>query len=392
MSGYTIQSMLMSMDWKTKTRSGSWPVLNALEKCRTEALGWHLMECDNTQCKKRKMIYHSCRNRHCPQCGFKRQEEWIENRMQELLPCNYFHVVFTLPHELNVLCLANRKFFYDLLFRASAQTIKTFFNKEEERMPGIISVLHTWGQQLSFHPHVHLLVSGGTTDAKGKFSVHQKANGYYLFSAKAMRRVYRAIVLKEIYLALQSNKLIIPDSQRLIINTLLTDLKQKEWIVYAKRPFAGPEQVIAYLGRYTHRVAISNQRIKKMDEKEVSFWYKDYADDGKRKVMTLSKEEFLRRFVQHILPRGYMKIRSYGLFGNYRRKIRLKLIREQNQFPDPAQNEIVSITRWLSIIFRRQQGRCRCCKTGTLQTIDVVFSNKHEDAISWMRSKDLNRL
>ena len=144
MSGYTIQSMLMSMDWKTKTRSGSWPVLNALEKCRTEALGWHLMECDNTQCKKRKMIYHSCRNRHCPQCGFKRQEEWIENRMQELLPCNYFHVVFTLPHELNVLCLANRKFFYDLLFRASAQTIKTFFNKEEERMPGIIAVLHTW--------------------------------------------------------------------------------------------------------------------------------------------------------------------------------------------------------------------------------------------------------
>lgn len=384
--------MLSSMDWKTKTRSGSWPVLNALEKCRTEALGWHMMECDNTQCKKRKMIYHSCRNRHCPQCGFKRQEEWIENRMQELLPCNYFHVVFTLPHELNVLCLANRKFFYDLLFRASAQTIKTFFNKEEKRMPGIIAVLHTWGQQLSFHPHVHLLVSGGTTDVKGNFSVHQKANGYYLFSAKAMRRVYRAIVLKEIYLALQSNKLIIPDSQRLIINTLLTDLKQKEWIVYAKRPFAGPEQVIAYLGRYTHRVAISNQRIKKMDEKEVSFWYKDYADDGKRKVMTLSKEEFLRRFVQHILPRRYMKIRSYGLFGNYRRKSRLMEIRTKNNFADPAQSETASLERWLSRFFRSQQSRCRCCKTGIYQTIDIVFSGKHEDTISWRRGEGMNRL
>lgn len=384
--------MLLSMDWQSRSRTGAWPVLNALQKCRTQALGWHLMQCDNTACKQRKTVYHSCRNRHCPQCGFKRQEEWIENRMNELLPCNYFHIVFTLPHELNALCLANRTFFFDLLFKASSQTVKQFCKQDVKKTPGIISVLHTWGQQLSFHPHVHLLVSGGGTDETGTFKTLAKANGYYLFPVKAMRMVYRSIVLKELYLALKEKKLTVPQSQQLILKNLLSDLKEKEWIVYAKRPFAGPEQVIAYLGRYTHRVAISNQRIKRITDKEVSFWYKDYADSGRKKLMVLSKEEFLRRFVQHILPQRYMKIRSYGLFGNYKRKTRLAAIREQNKFPDPQHAEPVSIERWLSRFFRKQMGKCPCCKTGTMQTLDIIYPKKHEDAISWRKERDLSEI
>lgn len=392
MATATIQAMLQSMDWQSIVPTGAWPVLNALQRCRTQALGWHLMQCDNTVCQQRKTIYHSCRNRHCPQCGFRRQEEWIENRMNELLPCNYFHIVFTLPHELNALCLANRKFFFDLLFKASAQTVMQFCKKGVTKTPGIISVLHTWGQQMSFHPHVHLLVSGAGIDETGTFKSLAKANGYYLFPVKAMRMVYKSIVLKDLYLALKKNKLIIPKSQHLILKNLLCDLKEKEWIVYAKRPFAGPEQVIAYLGRYTHRVAISNQRIKKIGESDVAFWYKDYADNSKKKLMLLRKEEFLRRFAQHILPKGYMKIRSYGLFSNYKRKTRLADIRAQNKLPDPQHTEPLSLERWLSRLLRNKIGKCPCCKTGNLQTLVIIYPKKHEDAISWRKERDLSEI
>ena len=385
MAQHTVQSLLKSMDWKTRTASGAWPVLNALEKCRTAALGWHLMQCDQESCANKSMMYHSCRNRHCPQCGFKRQQQWIENRMQELLPCNYFHMVFTLPHELNALCLANRKLFYDLLFSVSSKTVKAFCGRQDKKTPGIISVLHTWGQQLSFHPHIHMLVTGGGADASGSFFSIAKANGYYLFPVKAMRRIYRAMFLHELYEALKAKKLIVPDSQREIISNLLTELKQKEWLVYAKRPFAGPEQVIAYLGRYTHRVAISNHRIRKIDEQDISFWYKDYADNSRKKLMTLAKPEFLRRFVQHILPRGYMKIRSYGLFGNYLRKTRIASIRAKNRF-EPPKPEPISLLRWLYQRLNINMGVCSCCKQGKLITVQIVFKGKHEDAISWMRS------
>lgn len=385
---HSLQSLLQSTDWKTQTSSGAWPVLNALVKCRTASLGWHLMQCDDAGCANRSMIYHSCRNRHCPQCGFKRQEEWIQNRMQELLPCNYFHMVFTLPHELNALCMANRKLFYDMLFDVSSKTVKAFCGRQDKKTPGIISVLHTWGQQLSFHPHIHMLVTGGGTDAHGSFFSITKANGYYLFPVKAMRRVYRSIFLNALYEGLKSGALVIPESQRVIIPTILSTLKEKEWLVYAKRPFAGPEQVLAYLGRYTHRVAISNQRIKNIGEHDISFRYKDYADQSKKKVMTLSKQEFLRRFVQHILPKGYIKIRSYGLFGNYRRKMRIAAIRACNKFETPKP-EPSSLIRWVNKLLNQAMGVCPACKTGKLITVQIVFKGKDEDAISWMRSKSM---
>jgi hypothetical protein len=381
----TIQSLLKSMDWKSQTSVGAWSVLNALEKCRTASLGWHLMQCDRQSCAQKSMIYHSCRNRHCPQCGSKRQQQWMEDRMQELLPCNYFHMVFTLPHELNALCMANRKFFYDLMFRVSSNTVKAFCGKEDKKTPGIISVLHTWGQQLSFHPHIHMLVTGGGTDRADGFYSLAKANGYYLFPIKAIRRMYRSMFLQELYHALKENQLLIPESLHKMIYYLLSELKQKEWLVYAKRPFAGPEQVVAYLGRYTHRVAISNQRLKKIDEQQVTFWYKDYADNSRKKLITLSKAEFLRRFAQHILPRGFMKIRSYGIFGNYRRKTRLAKIREQNCFATPKV-EPTSLVRWVYQQLKIPMGVCPCCKTGKLVMVDIVYKGKHEDAISWMRS------
>ena len=255
-------------------------VLQRIKTCRTAALGYHVYQCSNDDCGHIKYQYHSCRDRHCPNCGAIKKQEWIEARMQELLPVKYYHVVFTLPHELNSLVMGHRKLLYKLLFDASAQTLLTFAKDEKYlgALPGIISVLHTWGQQLSFHPHIHCIVSGGGITADNSWKEAIKNNWRFLFPGKAMGIVYRAKFLQALQQMITKGEVVLSEKQD--GKQLMNLLYQKDWVVYAKAPFGGPHAVIEYLGRYTHKVAISNHRIHSINEENgtVTFGYKDYAD------------------------------------------------------------------------------------------------------------------
>jgi len=258
--------------------------LRAIMQCRTAALGGHVDACD--ECGTISISYNSCRNRHCPKCQGHKREEWIQRREADLLPCTYYHVVFTLPQQLNPLALHQPKLIYDALFNSVWATLNQF-GKTEGLHLGMIAVLHTWGQNLSLHPHLHCIVPGGGIDKTGKWQMQLRSDKY-LFSVKALSKVFRAKYVAALRCAA------IEDKQ------LIESLFQTEWVVYAKRPFGGPKQVIEYLGRYTHKVAISNHRIQRVEQTQVSFSYKDYRDAGKTRQMTLSNEEFTRRFALSI--------------------------------------------------------------------------------------------
>jgi Putative transposase/Transposase zinc-binding domain len=314
----TVQQLLQKHAAPVNKNTHVAKVLQRIRTCRTAALGYHVYQCGNEACGHIQYQYHSCRDRHCPNCGAIKKQEWIEARMQELLPVKYYHVVFTLPHELNSLVMGHRKILYKLLFDASSQTLLTFAKDEKHlgASPGIISILHTWGQQLNFHPHIHCIVSGGgiTDDNGWKNAINN--NRSFLFPVKAMGIVYRGKFLQALQQMITKGEVILPvDTER---KQLFNLLYGKEWIVYAKAPFGGPQAVIEYLGRYTHKVAISNHRIQCLNEQDdtVTFAYKDYSDDGTQKQMTLSIAEFIRRFEQHILPERFTKIRTYGYLSN----------------------------------------------------------------------------
>jgi hypothetical protein len=334
-------------------------VFNAIEQCRTAALGGHVDQCD--RCHHLRISYNSCRNRHCPKCQSTNREKWIEAQQHNLLDVSYFHVVFTLPHELNTCCLHHPAEMYNLLFEASKQTICTFADdpKHLGAQPGMISVLHTWGQNLSLHPHVHMIIPGGGITAEGDWK-HTKNKGRYLFPVKAMSTVYKHKFM-ESFLALMQHK------QKPVEVCLRKTLYNKEWVVYAKRPFAGPGQVIEYLGRYTHKIAISNHRIKNIEDGKVTFSYKDYAQDSVQKQMTLEAEEFLRRFCMHILPKGFRKIRHYGFLAS-RSRPKLKMQQMQRGIiPKRKKEKDWKIIAKQKLNFDPEQ--CPCCKTGRMITI-----------------------
>jgi hypothetical protein len=356
-------------------------VLQRIKNCRTAALGYHVYQCTGDDCGHIKYQYHSCRDRHCPNCGAVKKQEWIEARTQELLPVKYYHVVFTLPHELNSLVMGNRKLLFKLLFDASAQTLLCFAQDSRylEALPGIISVLHTWGQQLSFHPHIHCIVSGGgiTNDNIWKESI--KNDWQFLFPVKAMSIVYRAKFLQALQQMITNGEVILPDSTD--SKQLFNLLYQKDWVVYAKAPFGGPQAVIEYLGRYTHKVAISNHRINSInDEAEtVSFNYKDYADEGKQKQMTLTIAEFIRRFCQHILPERFTKIRTYGYLANRNRHRRINEVVKKMKLP--LHKGLVKIPIQVRLLeqFGIDMAECPCCKNKTLQLIKIFYPWKNAD-------------
>ena len=313
-------------------------VLRQLKHCRTPANGYHLYACSRQDCQYFRYQYHSCRNRHCPLCGALKKDEWIEARRNELLPVKYYHVVFTLPHELNSMIMGNQRLLYNLLFDAAAHTLMRFGADPRYlgATPAIIAVLHTWGQQLSYHPHLHCIVSAGgiTQTNKEKQWVQATGNDWrFLFPVKAMNIVYRARFLCRLRLLIRQAAITPPPGQD--AEALIQALFKKDWVVFAKAPFAGPMQVIEYLGRYTHKVAISNHRILQVSvaEQTVTFAYKDYADKGTQKQMTLHASEFLRRFAQHILPRHFTKIRTYGYLANRGRHTRLRQVVQQLQLP-----------------------------------------------------------
>ena len=353
-----------------------------LQKCRTAALGYHVYRCSDEDCGKLQYQYHSCRNRHCPQCGGIKKQDWIAARTQELLPVPYYHVVFTLPHELNAVTLGNQKAMYRLLFDAASQTLLRFAADQKwmGAVPGIIAVLHTWGQQLSFHPHLHCIVSGGGICKKtGAWKPAVKNHQGVLFAVKAMSSVYKTKFLQQLKKLINQKQVIPPDGVNIVEQINL--LYAKNWVVYAKAPFAGPAAVIEYLGRYTHKVAISNQRIQAVDNeaKTITFNYKDYSDGNKQKQMTLSGGEFIRRFAQHILPKRFTKIRTYGYLANRNRHQRINTILQQMKLPQHKGLVKVSIDFKLKERFGINRYECPCCKKITLELLKVYCSWKQAD-------------
>lgn len=317
--------------------------LRALSLCRTAALGGHVDACD--ACGNVSISYNSCRNRHCPKCQGHKRAAWIQAREQELLPCTYYHVVFTLPHELNSLALHAPSLIYRLLFEATWATLYQF-GKQEHLQLGMIAILHTWGQQLSLHPHLHCIVPGGGVTAQGQWQSKVRSNKY-LFSVKALSKVFRA---KYVALLRQSG---IGDAH------LYESLFSKDWVVYAKRPFGGPKQVIEYLGRYTHKVAISNQRICSVEKDIVTLQYKDYRSGGVPKELQLPTKEFTRRFSMHVLPKRFVRIRHYGILSSSWKRVKLPSL-QQRIWKNQRKQSPETLHR-----------ACRCCKQGKLITIAV---------------------
>lgn len=333
-------------------------VLSAIEYCRTAYLGGHIDKCDNTKCNHIRISYNSCHNRHCPKCQGTNREQWIEARQQDMLPVTYFHVVFTIPHELNTYCLNYPKELYTILFAASKETMVKLGNdpKHLGAKIGIVSVLHTWGQNLMLHPHVHMIVPGGGFTPAGYWK-QTKCEGKYLFPGNVMSAMFRGKFMEKLMQFLTEQNINLDISLRKKLYNL-------NWNVNAKQPFGGPEEVIEYLGRYSHKIAISNHRIKNVKNGRVTFSYKDYADGGKQKLMTLEAEEFLRRFCLHILPPGFMKIRHYGILAS---RVKPKLRMQQMQMGVLVQNlEKANWKEITKIKLHFDIDACPCCKTGKM--------------------------
>jgi hypothetical protein len=311
--------------------------LRDLTRCRTAALGGHVQRC--ADCGHERIAYNSCRNRHCPKCQALARARWLEREAELLLPVEYHHVVFTLPAEVAELALANPAVLYHALFQAASATLRDVAANPKRlgAQLGILLVLHTWGQNLHHHPHVHGVVTGGglSCDERGVVAANPRWRccrpGFFL-PVRVLGRVFRGKYLELLRAAFDQGKLRFAGRLAALAEASafvrwLTPLYRKDWVVYAKRPFGGPAQVLKYLARYTHRVAISNARLVKLHDGQVTFRYKDYADAHQQKTMTLSAEEFLRRFVQHVLPKGFVKMRHYGLLANRQRAQKLALSR-----------------------------------------------------------------
>ena len=294
-------------------------VLRAIRRCRTAALGGHIDRC--SKCGHRAISYNSCRNRHCPKCQAQARERWLAAREQELLGVPYFHVVFTLPHELNPLCDRNATLIYNLLFQTSAEAMLEVAAdpKHLGAHLGFLSILHTWGQNLSLHPHVHCVVPAGGFSPDRQQWIHPKYN--FFLPVRVLGRVFRGKFMERLQRAYQRKELDLggataPLGSAKGFQALVDQLFAQDWVVYAKRAFGGPDSVLRYLGRYTHRVAISNHRLVTFDGERVTFRWKDHAHGNKQKLMTVSATDFLRRYVQHVLPRGFVRIRHYGLLAS----------------------------------------------------------------------------
>jgi hypothetical protein len=333
--------------------------LSALLRCRTSSLGGHVDKCD--QCGHIRISYNSCRNRHCPKCQNTNREAWVESRKQDLLPVPYFHVVFTVPDKLNGLFLQHSAVLYNLLFSSAWETIAQFSYTKLHAETGMVAILHTWGQNLSLHPHVHCVVPGGGINFKGQWKqVNTSVNGkVFLFRVENLSTVFRGKFISALQKKLPQDK------------PFIGELYKTNWVVYAKEPFAGPRQVIEYLGRYTHKVAISNHRLLNIDDTGVSFRWRDYRDNI-MKVMTLEGAEFLRRFCQHILPRGFVRIRHFGLLSTARRE----QLRELQQAFGIDVPKIKENKHWKDICrehLNYNPDRCPICGKGNMVTVEMLF-------------------
>ena len=349
--------------------------LRAIEGCRTAQLGGHIARCNH--CGVQQYHYHSCRNRHCPKCQTLAKERWLQSRRAELLPVPYFHLVFTLPHEINALARGNPRLLYGLLFAAASETLIEF-GENPRWLGGRITatlVLHTWGQTLTHHPHVHALVAGGALDADGGWIVPRRG---FLFPVQALSKVFRGKFLDALSQWLEQGRLKLAGSTTALAQAharraLIASLRAKPWVVYAKQTLAGPEHVLDYLGRYTHKAAISNERLLAMDEQgNVRFGYRDRARGNQRKTMQLPAAEFLARFLTHVLPRGFMRIRHYGLAANRSKRLLLAAARSALGVSAPLPVEPESVQAFWLRVAALDITLCPACQIGHLCVVGAI--------------------
>ena len=352
-AAYELAGVLQT-HWPAVKHSGrynTWQLrtMDAVRRCRTASLGGHIDGCSS--CGLLRISYNSCRNRHCPRCQGNQREQWIQAREKELLPVPYFHVVFTLPDTLNQLCMHQPATLYNLLSKTAWSVINTFGHDPKwlGAQAGMISILHTWGQTLTLHPHLHCIVPGGGLTKAGHWKM-ARSDGKYLFNVKAMSKMFRGkyiAALKEL-LPLQMTP------------ALLNALYKHNWVVYAKQPFTGPESVVEYLGRYTHKIAISNHRLKQVDDSRVTFSYKDYRHGSVKKEMTLEAGEFIRRYAMHILPKGLVRIRHFGILSSTSKLKAATIIKAQLPAVEPPLFFIKRILQDYNPL------QCPCCKQNTM--------------------------
>jgi hypothetical protein len=358
-------------------------VMTAIEVCRTAILGGHLEQCDH--CGHQRNAYNSCGDRHCPKCQSLARAQWLEDRQSELLDTQYFHVVFTVPERIAAMAYHNKREIYGILFKATAQTLLTIAGDPEHLGAeiGFFAVLHTWGSNLLHHPHLHCVVPGGglCPDRTRWISCR---DGFFL-SVRVLSRLFRRLFLEKLLNAFDAGKLEFFSSlqslrERCSFLDYLAPLREAEWVVYAKRPFAGPEQVLDYVGRYTHRVAISNNRLLDITEDKVSFRYKDYRHDIQQKTMTLEVEEFIRRFLLHVLPEGFQRIRYYGLLANRYREQKLALCRELLDMPTqepPAPEAANDYRQCYEELTGFSLSQCPVCHRGHMLAIAILPRSPH---------------
>ena len=340
-------------------------VVSALIACRTAALGGHQQRCDH--CGRENPVYNSCRNRHCPKCQSLDQALWVEAQIQDLLPISYFHNVFTLPHCLNPFFLQDPNPAHALLFEAAAKTVIDVCRSNLGATPGLIAQLHTWNQQLEYHPHIHCIATGGGLSLDGKSWISSKPT--YFLPVLRLSEVFRGKLLQAFELALKQGRL---HMSEVAGRLLLRRAAAQDFVVYSKPPMAGPEQVLRYLGRYTHRIAISNQRILAHEKGEVTFSYKDRRDGGIKKTKTLPGTEFTRRFLLHVVPRGFVRVRHFGLLANGVKVHRLAQARTLLGTPAPPQPSPPKRESWQDT-YRRLVGKdpllCPACGVGRLVVV-----------------------
>jgi Putative transposase/Transposase zinc-binding domain len=358
-------------------------VLTAIEVCRTAVLGGHLEQCDH--CAHRRNAYNSCSDRHCPKCQSLARAQWLEDRQVELLNTQYFHVVFTLPQQIATIAYQNKREVYAILFKATAETLLAIAAdpKHLGAEIGFFAVLHTWGSNLLHHPHLHCVVPGGGLSPDRTQWISCPA-GFFL-SVRVLSRLFRRLFLEYLLKAFDAGKLEFYSSLQLLRDRssfldYLAPLREAEWVVYAKPPFAGPEQVLDYVGRYTHRVAISNNRLLDIAEGKVTFRYKDYRHDAQQKTMALEADEFIRRFLLHVLPDGFQRIRYYGFLANRYREQKLTCCRELLNMTTPEPRAL-KVTKDYRERYEELTGsslwQCPVCRQGRMLVIAILPRSPH---------------
>ena len=354
-------------------------VLNALQQCRTAELGGHKEKCDNETCATERFSYNSCGNRHCPKCQIAGQMLWAEDRTRDALPVKHFHIVFTVPDELNAICMTNSLFFYKSFFACVKETLWAFGYSHYGVETGAICILHTWGQNLSLHPHLHCIVPSVGITPRGKIKPIGN-QGKYLYPVRQLSATFRGKLLERLKLNLKKQNLLREHQAS------IDSCYNKPWVVYCEPSLGNAKQIVAYLSKYTHRVAISNTRIKNIDDKNVSFSYKDYADKANQKLMTLTGVEFLRRFAMHILPRGFVKIRYFGILTSaYREQLKsLKTKPDIIQLTETRQQRLVRLTGY-------NPCQCPVCKTGTMHAIEILPPIRSPDNVFYPRNISQNQ-